>query len=121
MTGRRCLLAGLLAMAAMPAEAASRDRRARRRRRAPAQPEEPAAEITRIQPAAPDRGTNAPVPNRSLEAPRTSSEAQTQIEPSIIYRRMPGRSATNETSPGVLEDQLFKPVPGVRLNAPFSY
>lgn len=121
MTGRRGLLAGLLALAAVPAEAAGRDRRARRRRRAPAPVEEPPAEITRIQPAPGARGTDAPVPNRSLEGPRSTSEVHTQIEPSIIYRQMPGRSAANGTSPGVLEDQLFKPVPGVRLNAPFSY
>ena len=118
---RRGLVAALLAIASAPAEAASRDRRARRRRRLPAPSDEPPAEFSRILPMPGDRGTNAPVPNRSLEAPQTTTESRTQVEPSIIYRRMPGRGQTNETSPGVLEDQLFKPVPGVRLNAPFSY
>jgi hypothetical protein len=34
---------------------------------------------------------------------------------------MPGRGQAQEGSPDLLEDKLFRPAPGVRLNAPFSY
>ncbi len=63
----------------------------------------------------------APVPDRSREGPRVVEKDRTRINPSIIYRNLPGRGQADQGAPDVLEDKLFKPAPGARLNVPFSY
>jgi hypothetical protein len=63
----------------------------------------------------------APVPDRSKEGPRVIERDRARIDPSIINRNLPGRGQANQGSPDLLEDKLFKPAPGARLNVPFSY
>ena len=63
----------------------------------------------------------APVPDRSKEGPRVIERDRARIDPSIINRNLPGRGQANQGAPDVLEDKLFKPAPGARLNVPFSY
>jgi hypothetical protein len=63
----------------------------------------------------------APVPDRSKEGPRVIESDRARINPSIINRNLPGRGQANQGSPDLLEDKLFKPAPGARLNVPFSY
>jgi hypothetical protein len=63
----------------------------------------------------------APVPDRSNEGPRVVEKDRTRINPSIIYRNLPGRGQADQGAPDLLEDKLFKPAPGARLNVPFSY
>lgn len=65
--------------------------------------------------------TVAPVPDRNQEGPRVIEQDRARINPSIIYRNLPGRGQADQGSPDVLEDKLFKPAPGARLNVPFSY
>lgn len=65
--------------------------------------------------------TLAPMPDRSQEGPRVVEQDRARLNPSIINRNMPGRGQAAEGSPDLLEDKLFRPAPGVRLNAPFSY
>jgi hypothetical protein len=65
--------------------------------------------------------TVAPVPDRSKEAPRVVEQDRARFNPSIINRNLPGRGQTDQGSPDLLEDKLFKPAPGARLNVPFSY
>ncbi len=75
----------------------------------------------------PPRGPNlqagalAPMPNRNLEAPQVIVQDRTSLGPSIINRNLPGRSLAADGAPDVLEDKLFRPAPGARLNVPFSY
>ena len=46
---------------------------------------------------------------------------RTRINPSIIYRNLPGRGQADQGAPDLLEDKLFNaPAPGARLNVPFS-
>lgn len=63
----------------------------------------------------------APVPNRSLEAPRVIIEDRASLGPSVINRSLPGRGQAEDGSPNLLEDKLFRPAPGARLRVPFSY
>ena len=63
----------------------------------------------------------APMPDRSKEGPRVVEQDRARINPSIIYRNLPGRGQADQGAPDVLEDKLFKPAPGARLNVPFSY
>jgi hypothetical protein len=63
----------------------------------------------------------APVPDRSKEGPRVIEKDRTRVNPSIIYRNLPGRGQADQGAPDLLEDKLFKPAPGARLNVPFSY
>lgn len=65
--------------------------------------------------------TVAPVPDRNQEGPRVIEQDRARINPSIINRSLPGRGQADQGSPDVLEDKLFKPAPGARLNVPFSY
>lgn len=65
--------------------------------------------------------TAAPVPDRSREGPRVVQEDRARLNPSIINRNLPGRGQVDQGAPDMLEDKLFRPAPGVRLNAPFSY
>ena len=65
--------------------------------------------------------TMAPVPDRSKEGPRVIEKDRTRVNPSIIYRNLPGRGQADQGAPDLLEDKLFKPAPGARLNVPFSY
>jgi hypothetical protein len=61
------------------------------------------------------------MPNRDLEAPRQFQDDRGHLAPGVISRDMPGRGQATQGSPSLLEDKLFKPVPGARLNVPFSY
>ena len=63
----------------------------------------------------------APVPDRSKEGPRVVERDRARSNPSIINRNLPGRGQADQGSPDLLEDKLFKPAPGARLNVPFSY
>ncbi|MDB5371866.1 MAG: hypothetical protein JWP04_508 [Belnapia sp.] len=63
----------------------------------------------------------APVPNRSLEAPRVIIEDRASLGPSVINRNLPGRGQASDGSVNLLEDKLFRPAPGARLSVPFSY
>ena len=66
-------------------------------------------------------GALAPVPNRSIEAPRLVPEDRARLDPSVINRNLPGRGLATDGSPSLLEDKLFRPAPGARLRVPFSY
>jgi hypothetical protein len=68
-----------------------------------------------------DGSTAAPVPDRSVEGPRVIPQDRTRLGPGLIDRNLPGRGHAMEGSPSLLEDKLFKPAPGARLNVPFSY
>lgn len=63
----------------------------------------------------------APVPDRTKEGPRVVEQDRARINPSIINRNLPGRGQADQGAPDLLEDKLFKPAPGARLNVPFSY
>ena len=63
----------------------------------------------------------APVPDRTKEGPRVVEQDRARLNPSIINRNLPGRGQADQGSPDLLEDKLFKPAPGARLNLPFSY
>ena len=69
----------------------------------------------------PANSSMAPVPDRSKEGPRVVERDRARIDPSIINRNLPGRGQADQGSPDLLEDKLFKPAPGARLNVPFSY
>jgi hypothetical protein len=69
----------------------------------------------------PPNSSLAPVPDRSKEGPRVVEQDRARINPSIINRNLPGRGQADQGSPDLLEDKLFKPAPGARLNVPFSY
>ncbi|RAI61016.1 hypothetical protein [Roseicella frigidaeris] len=115
---RRCALLGLLllGLAAGPAQA----------QRGAGKPpplelrKQPSIPLTQKS-GAPLNSTIAPVPDRSKEAPRTIQPDRARIDPSIINRPLPGRGAVDQGEREVLEDKLFKPAPGARLNVPFSY
>ncbi|MCB4824704.1 hypothetical protein [Roseicella aerolata] len=116
---RRDLLPLLLLLPAAPALAQQRSRTAGKPPaldlpKSPAQP--PAGKSAQA-----PRSSHAPVPDRTKEGPRVVEEDRARINPSIINRNMPGRGQAQEGSPDLLEDKLFRPAPGVRLNAPFSY
>ncbi|MBK1662075.1 hypothetical protein [Paracraurococcus ruber] len=88
----------------------------------------PALEITK-QPSIPQptksgtlpQSSLAPIPDRNREGPRVVEEDRARLNPSIINRNMPGRGQVDQGSPDLLEEKLFRPAPGVRLQAPFSY
>lgn len=63
----------------------------------------------------------APVPDRTKEGPRVVEQDRARLNPSIINRNLPGRGQADQGSPDLLEDKLFRPAPGARLNLPFSY
>lgn len=66
-------------------------------------------------------GARAPVPNRNLDAPLVIPQDRTSLGPSIINRSLPGRGQAADGAPDILEDKLFRPAPGARLNVPFSF
>ena len=66
-------------------------------------------------------GVRAPVPNRNLDAPLVIPQDRTSLGPSIINRSLPGRGQASDGAPSLLEDKLFRPAPGARLNVPFSF
>lgn len=139
---RRALLAGVLALGvqgalaqeAAPAPEASATVTAPRATPAPRRARVPAAvkprpmEIAKLPPQLqaarrPDAqaGIRAPVPNRNLDAPLVIPQDRTRLGPSIINRNLPGRGQAAEGAPNLLEDKLFRPAPGARLNVPFSF
>lgn len=67
----------------------------------------------------------APVPNRSLEAPRALDETARQdkpsLTPSILYKNLPTPNQAAQGAPSHTEERLFAPGPGARLKVPFSY
>ena len=63
----------------------------------------------------------APMPDRSVEGPRVVEQDRTRLNPSILNRNLPGRGLVEQGSPDILEDKLFKPAPGAKLQVPFSY
>jgi hypothetical protein len=65
--------------------------------------------------------TAAPIPDRSVEGPRVVEQDRTRLNPSILNRSLPGRGQVDQGSPDILEDKLFKPGPGAKLQVPFSY
>ena len=109
----------LLALAATPVQAQQRARGAGKP--PPLElPKEPA--VPQPQKSGQAAGsTRAPVPDRSKEGPRVVEQDRARINPSIIYRNLPGRGQVDQGAPDILEDKLFKPAPGARLNVPFSY
>ena len=99
-----------------------------RRVRVPAAVKPPALEIAKLPPQLqaarrPDgqAGIRAPVPNRNLDVPLVIPQDRTSLGPSIINRNLPGRGQASEGAPSLLEDKLFRPAPGARLNVPFSF
>ncbi|RYI95619.1 MAG: hypothetical protein EON47_20245 [Acetobacteraceae bacterium] len=66
-------------------------------------------------------GVRAPVPDRNLDAPRVIPQDRASLGPSIINRNLPGRGQAADGAPNLLEDKLFRPAPGARLNVPFSF
>jgi len=110
---------------AAPAPAPARRRPARRRAARRAAPP-PVAEAPPPPPAASFRqeADIAPMPNRSLEAPRGPTlRDETTLRPDLIEPRnlpdgrvQPGNNYTER------QDRLFRdPAAGARLNIPFSY
>lgn len=65
--------------------------------------------------------TAAPVPDRSREGPRVVEQDRARLNPSILNRNLPGRGQVDQGAPDILEDKLFKPAPGAKLQVPFSY
>ena len=118
---RRALLPLLLVLAALPATGEA-EQRARglpkppplRLEKEPALP--PPLKTGRIADS-----SAAPVPDRNQEGPRTAPSDRAQVSPSLLYQNLPGRGQTDPGSPNLLEEKLYKPAPGVRLKAPFSY
>ncbi|MDO9710634.1 hypothetical protein [Paracraurococcus lichenis] len=118
---RRGLLAALaLALAALPAGAQQVGRGGRKP--PPLElPKQPAVPPPSMKGGQVPNSSAAPVPDRSREGPKVVEQDRTRLNPSIINRSMPGRGQVDQGSPDLLEDKLFKPAPGVRLQAPFSY
>ncbi|MEN0075606.1 MAG: hypothetical protein AAGC69_14555 [Paracraurococcus sp.] len=83
-------------------------------------PKQPSVPLTQKS-GLPANSSIAPVPDRSREAPRVIEPDRARIDPSIINRPLPGRGAVDQGEREVLEDKLFKPAPGARINVPFSY
>jgi len=107
---RRGLLIALFATLAAPAAA-----RPRRRGRRP-------LGFAAPPPAAPTEAKlRAPMPDRSIEAPRGATAAEQSFGPTVLQRTLPGRSPSEGPAPTLLEDQLFKPGLGARLRVPFSF
>jgi hypothetical protein len=97
-------------------------RRAARRRAAPPAAETPPP-LPPAPPAAP-RADIAPMPNRSLEAPRQPYTGDAvRIRPEFIEpRRLPDTRAQPGNDYTQRQDSLFRdPAPGARLQIPFSY
>ena len=128
---RRALLLAAVTLAAVPAKAqnqvtvpaqAPRRARATERKPPPLPPIKlPAEPPPPHDPDGPGASTAAPVPNRSLDTTPVVPDARTRLGPGVIDRNLPGKGQANEGSPSLLEDKLFRPVPGARLNVPFSY
>jgi len=115
-----------MAQAASETPASKRQRPARRtarRRAAPPQAELPPPPP----PAAPlpeQQADLAPMPNRSVEAPRQPfAPDTTRIRPEFIEpRRLPDTQGHSPNDYMTQRDSLFRdPAPGARLQIPFSY
>jgi hypothetical protein len=115
---RRGALA-LLLLAALPAHAQQRGRGLQKP--PPLRLEKEAAMPQPLKSGSLANSTVAPVPDRNQEAPRVIPQERARINPGVINRDLPGRGLNEQGAPNMLEDKLFRPAPGVRLNAPFSY
>ena len=99
-----------------------------RRARVPGAAKPAPLEVTKLPPQQPPPGqpnlrvgSLAPVPDRNMEAPRAPVQDRASLGPSVINRNLPGRGQASDGGPSLLEDKLFRPAPGARLNLPFSY
>ncbi|MCR0982447.1 hypothetical protein [Roseomonas populi] len=111
---------------AAPAPARRRQPRRRPARRRPiAPPQEEALTIPSPSPAPTPRVDIAPMPNRSIEAPRAPTPPETAtIRPDLIEpRALPdARTQSGTNNYTERQDRLFRdPAAGARLNIPFSY
>jgi len=106
-----------------PAPATPRPARRPRPQRRAAKPEDLPQKAEPVAPAPPEGPVfeAAPVPNRSLEAPRVVEKDAPRLSPSVIQRSLPSRGQATEGSISLEEERLFSPAPGARLNVPFRY
>jgi hypothetical protein len=130
MLGRRALLTGLLlslgagaAMAQNAAPVAPRPADAPPPRLSPEQRRQ-RRQAEKTVTAREPPGQPAPIPNRDLEAPRTSNNApRTRLSPALIDPD-PAQPHLGHSGFAVQaqEDRLIRqPAPGARLSVPFSY
>lgn len=94
----------------------------RPRRRTAVQPIAPLPPPTPV--PAPSTADLAPVPNRSLEAPRTpTAVARPELRPDLIRpRELPDTAMRGGGLYTDRQDRLYRePAAGARLNIPFSY
>lgn len=120
MTRRPALLL-LLALGTLPDQAGAQQRSRGLPKPLPLQLEKEPAVPPPLKSGTVANSSAAPVPDRELEGPRTAPSDRAQLAPSLLYRDLPGRGATDPGSPNLLEEKLYRPAPGVRLKAPFSY
>ncbi|MBX9698800.1 MAG: hypothetical protein K2X74_05150, partial [Acetobacteraceae bacterium] len=93
-------------------------RRPRRRTVRRTEPDPPPPEVVTPGP----RFEPAPVPNRTVEAPRGAGPSDSaSFGPSIIHRPVPNPGAARDGARNYEEERLFFPAPGARLTVPFSY
>ncbi|TCZ57802.1 hypothetical protein [Roseicella aquatilis] len=118
---RRRALLSLLALGVLPGRAGAQQRSRGLPKPPPLQLEKEPALPPSLKSGEIANSSAAPVPDRDREGPRTAPSDRAQIGPSLLYRDLPGRGATDQGSPNLLEEKLYRPAPGVRLKAPFSY